>query len=147
MDLIHTTMTPLQRITERVNRNGDVNDPSTMRPLLTLEEFFEGNDVDGSIWCNCSPTPSPAEVYAVLKRVRAQNGVADVRVEIAMFDVPEWPFSEVVWVVTSAPPEQVKSWFPKAVAPDAVSIGWGKSAAYEPLEVPAGMHPVACWWD
>jgi len=45
-------MTPLERITERVNRHGDVNDASTPRPLLTLAEFFEGNDVVGSIGCN-----------------------------------------------------------------------------------------------
>jgi|SRR5208282_2749554 len=142
-----TTINPLQRVTKRVNRNGEINDPATMRPLLTLVEYFDGNDVDGSIWCNCSPPPSPAEAYAVQKRVRAQPGVADVRVEIAMFDIPEWSFSEVVWVITSATPEQVESWFPKAVAPDTVSIGWGISAAYEPVEVPPGMHPVACWWD
>jgi hypothetical protein len=36
-------MTPLERITERVNRNGDVDNAATPRPLLTLEEFFEGN--------------------------------------------------------------------------------------------------------
>ncbi len=39
-------MKPLERITQRVNRHGDVNDPATPRPLLTLAEFFEGNDVD-----------------------------------------------------------------------------------------------------
>jgi len=140
-------MTPLQRITERVSRHGDINDLSTMRPLLTLEEFFEGNDVDGSIWCNCSPPPSPSEAYSILKQIRAKPGVADVRVEVTMFDVPEWPFSEVVWVITSAKPEQVESWFPKAVAPDTVSIGWGNSTTYEPLDMPVGMQPVACWWD
>jgi hypothetical protein len=140
-------MTPLERITERVSRHGDVDDPSTMRPLLTLEEFFDGNDVDGSIWCNCSPMPSANEAYTVLKQIRAKPGVADVRVEVSQFDVPEWPFSEVVWVITGATPDVVKSWFPKAVAPDAVSIGWSKNSTYEPLDIPAGTQPVACWWD
>lgn len=41
-------MTPLERVTRRVSANGDVNDLATPRPLLTLEEFFEGNDASGS---------------------------------------------------------------------------------------------------
>ena len=46
-------MTPLERITERVSRHGDVNDPRTVRPLLTLEEFFEGNEHPAHY---CNPT-------------------------------------------------------------------------------------------
>ncbi|MBZ4135040.1 hypothetical protein JYG55_14475 [Escherichia fergusonii] len=33
-------MTPLERITQLVNINGDVNDPATLRPLLSLEDFL-----------------------------------------------------------------------------------------------------------
>lgn len=33
-------MTPLERITQLVNINGDVNNPDTPRPLLSLEDFF-----------------------------------------------------------------------------------------------------------
>jgi hypothetical protein len=40
-------MTPLERVTARVSRQGDVNKLSTPRQLLTLEEFFDGNDVGG----------------------------------------------------------------------------------------------------
>ncbi len=140
-------MTPLERITKRVNRDGDVNDASTRRPLLTLEEVFAGNEIDGSIWCNCSPPASPAEAFAVLKRIRSRPDVADVRVEVTMFDSPEWPFSEMVWVITKASGEQVKSWFPEAVAPDEAWVGWRGGVAYEPMTIPPGMQPVGCWWD
>jgi len=140
-------MTPLERITERVTRHGDINDPTTRRPLLTLEEFFEGNDVYGSIWCNLSPTPSPAEALTILKQIRSRPEVADVRIEVAQFDAPEWPFSETVWVITEVSCEEVKSWFSEAVAPDEVWVGWRDGVTYEPLTIPSGMHPVACWWD
>jgi hypothetical protein len=89
-------MTPLARITERISRNGDVNKLDTPRPLVTLEEFFEGNDFDGSIGCNLNPTPTAAEFYALLRAIAARPDVADVRVQITMFDVPEWPFSDTV---------------------------------------------------
>ena len=62
-------MSPLERIRERVGRHGDVNDPETRRPLLTLEEFFEGNDSWGSIWCNLEATPGPAEIFEILAAI------------------------------------------------------------------------------
>src|SRR5262245_15811481 len=98
-------MTP--RLAERVNRLGDPNDPVTPRPLLTLAEFFDGNDVVGSICCNLSPTPTPAEVYTVLSRIAARPEVSDVRVQVTMFDDPEWPFSDTVWVITNSDPAAV----------------------------------------
>jgi hypothetical protein len=140
-------MTPIQRITERVNRHGGVNDQATPRPLLTLEEFFEGNDVSGSICCNLSPMPEPAEVYAVLKQIRSRPGVADVRVEVAMFDTPEWPFAEKVWLIASASPDEVKSWFNSELTPDGFWSGWTRGVSFEPVRVPPGMRPVACWCD
>jgi hypothetical protein len=140
-------MTPLERITERIGRIGDVNKQSTPRPLLTLEEFFEGNNVDGSIWCNCVPPVSPIEAYGILKQIRSRPDVADVRVEISMFDDPRWPFSEVIYIVTSASPEQVKTWFPKAVAPDETEAGLRQGYNYELLVIPEGMLPILCWWD
>ena len=140
-------MTPLERITERVNRNGDVNEPTTPQPLLTLEEFFDGNDVAGSIGCNLSPMPEPAEMYAVFQRIASRPDVADVRVQVSMFDDPEWPFSDTVWVITSAPPQEVASWFTEAMRPDECSSGWSASTTTEFCPVPAGMQPVACWWD
>lgn len=140
-------MTPLERITQRISRNGDINLAATRRPLLSLEEFFDGNNVVGSIWCNCSPQLSPAQAFEVLQRIRTRPDVADVRIEVTMFDDPEWPFSEMVWVITSASAAEVQSWFPESVAPDEVWIGWRDGVSYESLAVPADMHPVACWWD
>lgn len=93
-------MTPLERITERVNRNGDVNDPNTARPLLTLTEFFSGNEVDGSIGCNLNPTASPSEFHELLAVISRRHDVAEVRVQVTMFDDPEWPFTDTVWVIT-----------------------------------------------
>jgi len=140
-------MTPLERITERVSRHGDVNDPLTPRPLLTLTEFFEGNDAVGSIGCNLVPTPTPAEFHALLNRISARPDVADVRVQVTRFDAPEWPFSDVVWVVTSADAAEVVKWFDDAVRPDECSAGWPEQTAMEACHVPHGMQPIACWWD
>src|SRR5713226_1137979 len=99
-------MTPLERIMDRVNRRGDVNDAATPRPLLSLAEFFEGSDVVGSIGCKLTPTPEPSEFYALFQRIAARPEVADVLVQVTMFDAPEWPFSDTVWIISSASPEE-----------------------------------------
>jgi hypothetical protein len=140
-------MSPLQRISERIGRQGDVNDPATPRPLLTLKEFFEGNDIIGSICCNLNPTPSPLQVYCALSNIASKPEVADVRVQVALFDSPDWPFSDTVWIITSAAPEQVRRWFPEAMRPDECRVGWAEGIELEPCAVPAGMQPVRCWWD
>jgi hypothetical protein len=140
-------MTGLERITARVNRQGDPSDPSTPRPLLTLAEFFDGNDVVGSIGCNLSPTPTPSQFHALLSAIAARPDVGDVRVQVTMFDDPEWPFSDTVWVITTAHAATVASWFDEGVAPDAVDEGWQEGVAYEECTIPTGIRPVSCWWD
>lgn len=135
------------RVTERAWRNGDPNEPSTPRPLLTLDEFFDGNTVAGSIGCNLDPTPTPAEFRELLESIRVRADVADVRVQITMFDDPDWPFSDTVWIITSAPPEQVRSWFPQELAPDDLWADFPADQSFEECKVPAGHRAVACWWD
>lgn len=71
-------MTPLERITQLVNINGDVNDPVTLRPLLSLEDFFIGNNILGSICCNVTPEQSPQTIYHHLQKIRERNDVSDV---------------------------------------------------------------------
>lgn len=141
-------MTHLERITERVNRHGDINDWATPRPLLTLAEFLRGNNCVGSIGCNLIPTPEPAEFLALLERIAARPEVADVRVQVTMFDDPKrWPFSDTVWVITTAGPEEVAGWFDEDVRPDDCRRGWTEGVEFEEYTVPKGMSPISCWWD
>ena len=139
-------MTPLERITERVTRLGHPDAKCTPRPLLTLAEFFEGNNELGSIGCNLLPTPEPQAFYELFRVIAQRSCVADVRVQITQFDTPEWPFSDTVYVMTTASAEEVMEWFPGPMKPDETWQGFAEQA-YEPYMVPYGMHPIACWWD
>ena len=139
-------MTPLERITERVNRLGHPDVPGTPTPLVTVEEFFDGNAEVGSIGCNLDSTPSPQQFHAVFLAIAKRPDVRDIRVQITMFDVPEWPFTDTVYIMTSASPDEVESWFPEELKPDETWIGF-VDQAYEPYVVPAGTQAVACWWD
>ncbi len=143
--------TPLERITSRIApfRDGDT-DTFAPKPLLTLEEFFDGNEVTGSILCNvvldeeAYDAPTPRQVRAVLETIRARDDVDDVRVAIAMFDDPDWPFAEEVVVVTDAEPDVVASWFPEVYAPDAITDAGDEE--YEDIRGAIERFRV-CWWD
>ena len=139
-------MTHLKRITERVTRLGHPDEPGTPTPLLTIDEFFEGNSEVGSIGCNLDSAPAPARFYELFREMARRPEVKDIRVQITAFDVPEWPFSDTVYVITSATPEDVVSWFPDELKPDEIWEGF-VDQPFEPYEVPAGCKPVACWWD
>jgi hypothetical protein len=140
-------MEALQRIAERVNRNGDPDDVDTPRPLLTIDEFFDGNTSVGSIGCNLPQAPLPSVFYDLFKRILARDDVADIRVQVTAFDDPDWPFSDTVYIMTTASPEDVASWFDTGFAPDAVSEGFNPGVTYESYVVPAGVRPIGCWWD
>ena len=143
-----SAMTPLERITARVNRAGDVNKRDTPRPLLSLEEFFDGNDEVGSIGANLSPTPTPTDLHAALCRIRDRLDVADVLVEVLEQDGPEsWPFSETVWVITRAEPDDVVGRLPESLRPDETYVGWTDWNTRENYDLPAGFRPIGLWWD
>jgi hypothetical protein len=85
--------------------------PDGARPIVTLEDFFEGNDDLGSIGCNLTDHPGIDRFYAALRSVRARPDVQEVLIGITedMGD-EEWPFSDTVYVLTSAPAPEVLQW-------------------------------------
>lgn len=142
-------MTPLERVTARVMRAGDPEQPSVPAPLLSLEEFFDGNDCVGSIGCNLASEPDPAEFFRILKIIRTKPEVSDVRVQITCVDFPgeEWPYSDTIWLATSANADEVATWFPEHLAPSEVWEGWLPRKKYEPLSVAEGHRLIAAWYD
>jgi len=140
-------MNPIDRITRRVTRNGHPDKPGTPTPLLSLEEFFEGNEYVGSIGCNIPSTPTPARFFETLKQISKRPDVKDIRVQVTAFDDPSWPFSDTVYIMTDAPADEVMTWFDEELRPDEAWEGFIATQRYEPYAVPVGTRPVACWWD
>jgi hypothetical protein len=141
------TQSALERITERVYRLGDPNEIETPRPLLSLTEFFEENDVAGSIGCNLPGAPMPSVLYEVFKAFAKRPDVADIRVAITYFDDPDWPFSDTVYIITTASTKEVAAWFDKDLAPDDTLEGFCSDQQYEPYTVKDGYRVITCWWD
>jgi hypothetical protein len=140
-------MKPPERLIRRILRSGPLNDLDVPRPLLTLEEFFEGNQDAGSIGCNLPDVPGPRVFYEVFRQLRERPDVADVRVQITSWDDPDyWPFSDTVWIVTSLAPYDIQHRLGKRLYADDAKVGW-PDYPMERIEVPAGMMPISVWWD
>lgn len=148
----HRTGEPRFRSEDRerlLARIGNLDDPAQPRPLVTLEAFFEGNNDPGSIGCNLPEPPHPQDFYAFLRNIRSRDDVSDVRIEVREVEGPHsWPFSDTVWIITTAQPSEVHSWFTENLAPDELLIGLDNGIEEtEPYAVPEGMVAIGAWYD
>jgi hypothetical protein len=116
---------------------------------MSLEDFFTGNNDFGSIGCNLADHPGPQSFFRTLKEIRDRPTVQDVLVEIneVMEEDPQtWPFSDRVYILTSASREDVKDWVAK-LEPDEVELGWNNDLPANAPVLQKGMKAYAVWWD
>ena len=69
------------RLIEAIRRQG-LPSPDAPLPVVTLEQFFDGNDDLGSIGCNLIDHPGTASFFATLRAIRDRPNVHNVLVEI-----------------------------------------------------------------
>jgi hypothetical protein len=137
-----------QSLIERIRQLGL---PSLDRPLplVTLEEFFIGNDDYGSIGCNLTPMLGPKFFFEALKSIRDKPEVQEVLVEINEVverDVTMWPFSDRVYVYTSATPDDIRKWT-ASLRPDNVQEGFAYGIPACAPKVQPGYRCYSVWWD
>lgn len=135
-----------QRLANLLARVGDLNDFSRPRPLVTIAEFFEGNDDDGSMGYNLC---GPEAIYAVALEIERRPDVHAVLVQVQDWEnEPGWPSSDMLHVITTADARTVRSWFPDDVAPDewGVDENFGPPAT-EAYPIPPGYRSVFCFYD
>jgi hypothetical protein len=121
-------------------------------PVVTAAHFFDGNDDDASIAANLPEHPGALAFRDLVARVEREPGVAGVLVAITDpmdGDEGSWPYTDTLYILTSATPAAVREWF-AAVSPDEVEPGWGTASGDPPAGAPrlaAGIRPVRVWWD
>ena len=114
--------------------------------IVDLELFFEGNDDGASIGPNLIDNPGPAAFYATLRAIRDRSDVFGVWVGITeVMPEGEWPFTDRVYVVTSALPAEVDRWVADLQADEPGGDDDGEGAPVVP--VPDGARLVVLWWD
>ncbi|MBD3676891.1 MAG: hypothetical protein HUJ27_00630 [Rhodobacteraceae bacterium] len=112
-------------------------------PLVTLEEFFEGNR-DGSSF---QGGPLSA-AHRGLMKLREHEDIADIRMGITQWEGPStWPLAEYIYLVTSADPADVGSWLKSSgIWVDELATS-GEHRPREELTVPPGHQVVWAWID
>jgi hypothetical protein len=134
----------LDELLADINRQGGNAGSTGREPVVSLELFFEGNTDTGSIGCNLTDHPGVDRFYAVLRGIRDRVDVHAVWVGITEVLGPdEWPFSDHVYVVTTATPEDVTEWAAE-LEPDPPVDWW---TDFPPIPVPTGAHIVTLFWD
>ena len=87
----------------------------TFVPVVSIEDFFDGNDEPDSIAVNLDPHPGLAFFRKKLSAIRKRADVQDVLLDIYHIDEsdegePNWPSPECIYAITSATEEQVEKW-------------------------------------
>jgi len=142
-------MDALARLLDRVGAQGDINNPDTPRPLVTLEEFFEGNNDYGSIGYNFYPDqPAPSDFFEVFKSIESKLVVYDIRVQVNDQIEPEdWPSTDTIWIITSAGVDEIDTWLGDRFRGDDYILGFPDFYNIEDYDVPEGMQALGVWWD
>lgn len=129
----------------RVKILNQLNMKNTPLPLLTLEEFFEGNKDEGSIGCNLLEHPSIEVFHSCLKEIRDKETVQGVFVEVMEYEW-EWPFSERVYILSVENEETVSKWL-QLLAPSDISEGFMYGKPKEAPKLIEGYKVYSVWWD
>lgn len=114
-----------EKLIAKIKQQGDPNNRKEPDPIVSLEDFFEGNtDVDSM--GSTLEYDHPKMLYRVLKDIRARKDVQDVLVAIHKLEEgikTAWPVSKCVYILTSAPIKDVVQWV-KPMKGWVVSEGW-----------------------
>jgi hypothetical protein len=139
---------------EEVNWLDFVTEPITPRSLVSLEAFFTNCSEEGLFGCPLTNFPNGiAFIYELLKNIRLKENVANILVEITGIVVAEigdkfmWPYSERIYIITSANQEEVSNWV-KTLMPDLISEGWLYDVEpYPEPHIPEGNKVYNLFWD
>lgn len=126
----------------------EIGMPGEELPLVSLEDFFEGNDDIGSMGCNLMEHPGMDAFYRILKDIRTKDKVRDVLVGIYEIEddfEDQWPFSENVIIITTASKDQVWDWCKELMIDD---IWEEDPSRLKPVPtIKEGENIWTIWWD
>ena len=115
--------------------------------LVSIDEFFDGNDDLGSIGCNLTEHPGIDAFRNIFEALKRRPDVEAIYARISELDPgPEsWPFSDTVLVSGKIPPEELM----RALAPlEPDEIVPAEEFSVEPPITSRHSSPaLLAWWD
>jgi hypothetical protein len=120
--------------------------------LMSLDEFFDGNNDEASIAPNLIAKPKVATYYKVLKKLEESPRVSGIFVKISDINIyddgklndKEWFYADMICIVGDITKEEVKE-ATITLLPDAVEYTGGQIRADD--ERFKSKNSVYLWWD
>lgn len=115
------------------------------RALVTISEFFGGNDDLGSIGCNLPDHPGLEHFRRVLSDIERRPDVEQVWMQIYDLEEGDWPFSENVLIVGKVPISEVRQ-LAGSLEPSEISelqMDWVPFRFHDL----SGRSYINLWWD
>ena len=116
-------------------------------PIVSIEQFFDGNDDLGSIGCNLAEHPGIDVFRDVLTGLLKRGDVEAVFALISEIDPGEdsWPFTDTILVVGTISAEELRA----IVAPlDPDEIGTAEEFGVPAAIIESHRSPIlGVWWD
>jgi hypothetical protein len=115
--------------------------------VVSISQFFDGNDDLGSIGCNLMEHPGIDSFHRILVGLTDRPDVEAVYAQIAELDPGEdcWPFTDTVFVAGTISADALREIL-SPLEPDEI----GPAADFGVPDVVGGRHTVpiyAAWWD
>ena len=135
-----------KKLEEKIYAQGYPDAPTA--PIVSLEDFFEGNDDEGSIGCNLLEHPGIKTFYKVLLDIKNKENVQDVFVEIMEIEDDEeyWAFSERVYILTNANISEVEDWV-EPLEPSEIDEGYAFGEPPLAPNLKEEYKVLSVWWD
>lgn len=116
--------------------------------VVSLEQYFEGNDDLGSIGANLGAEhPTIKFFYAHLKDIRLEKTVQDVLVRITDYSDPDsWPHSDAIYILSTNSIDDIETWVSELL-PDEITKGWMYGVPEYAPNLGKGMKPYSIFWD
>ncbi|TFF39604.1 hypothetical protein [Mucilaginibacter psychrotolerans] len=115
--------------------------------FVSVAEFFDGNDDDGSIGCNIFPDPpSLNEFRDTLETITKDSRTDIIYVRIADIEDGDWFYTDTVYIAGDYTLEEIEEKF-APLKPDEVYKGLIYS---KPSNIPSlkdGSIGYSVWWD
>lgn len=147
------------RLIAKIMPQYDMVEDFAVLPVVSLDDFFDGNWDEGSFATNMVGygLPSLEECYQILAEIRDRSDVQDVL--IAIIDCPEadepddfemWSVSDTVYVLASFTEDEFVQMTKRLVPDDAYLGTWSCRTGIKPPMAPElkpGHHVFVLWWD
>ena len=115
--------------------------------FVSVEDFFDGNEDNGSIGANIFPDPpSLKEFYDILKEIEKKPETENIFIRICDINDGEWFYSDTVYISGSYSSAEVKKMF-LPLKPDEIYKGlmFDKTSNIPQLNI--GIKEYCVWWD